>query len=99
MTEAESRIEAIKLKMDRLGQMMYEWKQKQAAFEAAHRDELTEIAVRQDELKDEILRLGRSMESMKLSAALKYRREGKPYVAFSLRDEDSIADESRKASW
>ena len=119
----DQEIDSIKSKMDVLGQMMFDWKQKQQKFEEEHRNELTEIMVRQDELKDEILRLGSSLVSDKLEACykkariawnttaldtyadlhpeiLKYRREGKPYVVFYLRDdEDSIAEQSRKASW
>lgn len=99
MTENESKIESLKLKMDTLGQMMYDWEAKQSQFDEEDREELKEIAVRKEELRDEVIRLGMGVESEKLK--IKYRKGmgGQPLVAFVLKDDEPIWLASQQASW
>ena len=103
-------------KLDTLGQLMFEMKQLEDAFQAQHAAKLQQIADLKEEVKAEVLTLGRTAETLKLRAELrrgstrwdtkflegyvlnhpelyKYKREGKPTVAFILKDEEALNED------
>lgn len=59
-------------KLDTLGQMMWDWKQMQEAFEAEHADLLKSIADLREEVKADVLQLGHTAETLKLRAELRH---------------------------
>ena len=72
--------------MDRLGQLMYEDERDYYEYLELHRERSEEIKKLKDILGKEIMLDKRSDETEKLAINY-YRKEGKPYVSFRLRDD------------
>lgn len=102
--------EALKEKMDQLGQMMFEMEQLEESFRQAHEEAYMAIDALKQEIKTDVIELGHTVETMKLKVEFrrgstrwdtkflegyvlnhpelyKYRLEGKPTVAFKLKDD------------
>lgn len=101
---------ALKAKMDDLGQKMFEMEQLEEQFRQAHEEAYQAIADLKEEIKKEVISLGRTVETLKIKVEyrrgsvrwdtkflegyvlahpelMKYKVEGKPTVAFKLKDE------------
>lgn len=101
---------ALKAKIDELGQKMFDMQELENRFQMEHEAEYKAIADLKEEIKKEVINLGRTMETLKLKVEFrrgsirwdtkflegyvlnhpelcKYRLEGKPTVAFKLKDE------------
>jgi hypothetical protein len=101
---------ALKAKTDELGQKMFDMQELENRFQLEHEAEYKAIADLKEEIKKEVINLGRTMETLKLKVEFrrgsirwdtkflegyvlnhpelcKYRLEGKPTVAFKLKDE------------
>lgn len=102
---------ALLAKIDELGQKMFDIRQLEEKFEKEHEAEYKAIADLKEEIKAEVVSLGRTMETLKLKVEfrrgstrwdtkflegyvlnhpelMKYKLEGKPQVAFKLKDEE-----------
>lgn len=101
----------LKAKIDELGQKMFDIKQLEDKFQQEHEAEYKAIADLKEEIKTEVISLGRTMETLKLKVEfrrgstrwdtkflegyvlnhpelMKYRLEGRPTIAFKLKDEE-----------
>lgn len=108
--------QALKAKIDELGQRMFNMKLKQERFDQENSAEIKAINALRKEIGDEVISLGRTMETMKLKVEfrrgstrwdtkflegyvlnhpelLRYKLEGKPTVAFKLKDEEAFDNE------
>ena len=102
---------ALKAKIDELGQEMYEMKQLEERFDEEHAAKIRKINALQKEVKEAVIELGRTVETLKLKCEfrrgstrwdtkflegyvlnhpelMKYKLEGRPTVAFKLKDEE-----------
>lgn len=101
---------ALKAKIDELAQRMFDLKELERRFDEEHATEIKAINDLQKEVKEAVVDLGHTMETLKMKVEFrrgstrwdtkfiegyvlnhpelcKYRLEGKPTVAFKLKDE------------
>ena len=101
---------ALKAKIDELAQRMFDMKELERQFDEKHAAEIKAINDLQKEVKDAVVDLGRTMETLKMKVEfrrgstrwdtkflegyvlnhpelLRYKLEGRPTVAFKLKDE------------
>lgn len=101
---------ALKAKIDELAQRMFDMKELERQFDEKHAAEIMAINDLQKEVKEAVVDLGHTMETLKMKVEFrrgstrwdtkflegyvlnhpelcKYRLEGKPTVAFKLKDE------------
>jgi len=101
---------ALMAKIDELGQKMFDMEQLEEQFRQAHEAAYMEIDALKQEIKNEVIGMGRTVETLKLKVEfrrgssrwdtkflegyvlnhpelMRYKLEGKPTVAFKLKDE------------
>ena len=62
----------LEMKIDMLGQMMYDMEKAEDSFRLAYEDEYKQIDELKQEIKDEVMELGRTVETLKLK--VEFRR-------------------------
>lgn len=102
---------ALMMKIDELGQMMYDMEQLEEQFRQEHAEAYEAIDELKQTIRKEVVDLGKTVETLKLKVEyrrggtrwdtkflegyvlnhpelLRYKQEGKPTVAFKLKDDE-----------